>query len=200
MSSVNLIFVKQNAVLDTITLDVSLSETHASKVEVTEHPVETGASIVDHARPKPDVLTIEGLVSADPLPTGEFASSQGDASDTQHGERLFERPGQAYRDLLDLKNAGKLVDVSTALRQYENMLLTDLSVPRDPKTGQALRFSATFTEVRVVSNREVAVEAEPKQHGGKKHGAEAPAKLKSTALSDVGDFFGWKHSGEGVAH
>lgn len=48
-------------------VDVSLRETHGVGAEVTDHPVERGANIVDHIRPLPRTFSIEGLVTNHPI-------------------------------------------------------------------------------------------------------------------------------------
>lgn len=50
-----------------ITLDASLHEQHTGTATITDHPVEQGSNIADHIRPDPDMLTIEGVVSNQPL-------------------------------------------------------------------------------------------------------------------------------------
>lgn len=53
--------------LDTITFDASVSEQHGSESTVTDHPVETGANIIDHIRDLPSTLRIEGVLVDFPL-------------------------------------------------------------------------------------------------------------------------------------
>src|SRR5713101_5273233 len=55
------------ALLDVITIDATLQEVHKADAEVTEHPVELGADITDHVRPKPVELRIEGIISDTPI-------------------------------------------------------------------------------------------------------------------------------------
>lgn len=49
--------------------DVVLSVLHEGITELTDHPVEVGVDITDHARSTPDALTIEGVVSNTPAPS-----------------------------------------------------------------------------------------------------------------------------------
>jgi hypothetical protein len=46
--------------------DIITSETHEAVMTITSHPVEKGADVVDHARPDPERITIEGYVSNKP--------------------------------------------------------------------------------------------------------------------------------------
>ena len=48
-------------------VDLALTEEHSHDSEATQYPVEKGANITDHVRPKPISITFEGIVSASPL-------------------------------------------------------------------------------------------------------------------------------------
>lgn len=137
------------AQIDAMELDATVSEQHAGEVDVTEDQVEVGANIVDHARPKPEQLTIEGVVTNTPLAPRVRALD----------------PEIAYAKLREIKDKTKLVSIITPLRTYDNMLMTSLSVPRDRRTGDALRFTASFREVRFATSKVTATivsEARPK--------------------------------------
>ena len=50
-------------------LDVDLQESHDLASDITEHPVEEGADVTDHVRPRLRRVTIEGYVSDTPMLT-----------------------------------------------------------------------------------------------------------------------------------
>lgn len=155
---VALLFKKQRASIGTVQLDASVSETHEARVEVTEHPVEQGVNISDHARPLPRALKIEGLVSnyALPDPTAPLtARLSGSTQYSSRSELAGNRAEEAYSELLRLKDAAELITVVTAIQTYENMLITDLNIPRDASSGDGLRFSVNLKQVTVVNSRTV---------------------------------------------
>src|SRR5262245_31080718 len=49
-----------------VRFDAVLSEVHEDVVTITDHPVELGVNVSDHARPEPERLTLEGVVSSIP--------------------------------------------------------------------------------------------------------------------------------------
>jgi hypothetical protein len=55
-----------NLTIGPIWIDVSISERHSVSAEVTAHPVERGVDIVDHIRPMPREVQIEGFVTNHP--------------------------------------------------------------------------------------------------------------------------------------
>lgn len=58
---------KRSFVTTSVRFDVVTSETHEALVAITDHPVEDGPNVSDHARDEPDTIAIEGFVSNSPL-------------------------------------------------------------------------------------------------------------------------------------
>jgi hypothetical protein len=50
-----------------VIFDACTAQTHEGTVEITEHPVEEGSDVADHARPAPERLSLEGFVSNTPM-------------------------------------------------------------------------------------------------------------------------------------
>lgn len=51
-----------------VKLDVTQSESHEETVTISDHPVEEGVAITDHARSEPSAIYVEGKVSNVPMP------------------------------------------------------------------------------------------------------------------------------------
>lgn len=51
-----------------VKLDATQSETHEDTVTLTDHPVERGISVTDHAKDEPVFYSVEGIVSNIPMP------------------------------------------------------------------------------------------------------------------------------------
>lgn len=147
-------------VIDDYLIDVATSEEHSYESEVTEYPVESGSSISDNIRPKPIEVTIEGVVSDFPLsPLIVDARATATSSPSQ----------EALEKLLRIRDAREPVRITTGLKIYESMVLRSLSIPQDAETGQALKFRATFVQVKIVENKRTFVRVATSQVGaGKK--------------------------------
>ncbi len=130
--------------IDGFAIDVTVSEEHGDRYEVTQHPVEDGADVSDHVRIFPAQITLTGIVSDTPI-----------APVAGIRDVLSIPSNDAYAKLRSIGR--KVVTVVTALRTYENMTISDLSVPRDSNTGKALRFRATFQQIRLVENERATV-------------------------------------------
>lgn len=191
-AGVTLLFQPFQAIIDTLVLDASVREEHVSEVEVTDHPVEQGAAVSDHARPKPEELTIEGVVSNTPLnhlQTRRAVTSEGFSWTTSAAVNSVRGvPGNAesaYVTLRAMRDTPRLVTIITALRSYDNMVMTSLKVPRDGAIGDVLKFEAKFKQVRIVTNAVTVVatkvpKAKPQQKLGSK------ATTSPTAGTPVG--------------
>lgn len=135
---------KRNALIDVVTLDASISELHAVSAQITMHPVERGANIADHVRKEPDVLQIEGIISNHPVQIGGAFTSPVD------------EPAQsAYEHLLSIISSGQLITIVTTLREYKDMAIQKLEVPRNAELGNVVRFTCTARQVRLVDSQVV---------------------------------------------
>jgi len=56
-----------NLTIGPIWIDVSISEKHGLTADVSDHPVERGTNVVDHIRPTPRTVQIEGFVTNHPI-------------------------------------------------------------------------------------------------------------------------------------
>jgi len=127
--------------IDGFLIDASLRENHTYPNEVTSEPVESGADITDHVLVKPIEVTIEGVVSD--TPTGDAADARG--VDTVPSE-------DALQILEGISNNREPVVIESSLRVFEDMVLENLDIPRDARTGAALQFAARFRQIILVTN------------------------------------------------
>jgi hypothetical protein len=147
--------------------DVVVEESHEDELQITEHPVEQGAAISDHAYKKPATITIRGGVS--------------DASaENTGGER---RSVDFYNKLLELQKSREPFDVVTGKRLYSNMLLQTLSTITDNVSEYALNFTAACREIIVVTTRTTTVPPRSRHAHPGKTGATSDAGQKQPRQS-----------------
>lgn len=131
-----------------VTVDASVAEGHTLEGDVTEHPVEKDSDISDNYRVRPRTVQIEGVISDTPLSTGfpgeTLVNSIGSALSGASPSKT------AWDQIQDYFDNAQVIDISTSLQSYPNMVLTNFSVARDAKNGQNLRFSCTAKRLRVV--------------------------------------------------
>ena len=116
--------------------DAFLKESHSGSVRVTEHPVQGGSNISDHAYNLPDRLTLDVLVSdsVESIISGQFTG--GDTKSTS-----------AYEILRSLKERRVLVSVRTRLHYYTNMIIESLNTSGDYRSSNSLRCSVVLRQV-----------------------------------------------------
>lgn len=151
---ISLLFPKSKVSVGLVEFDATLSETHRKTNEVTAHPVEAGVDVVDHIRPLPEEVEINGVVSDTPL---VFLASLRAPSPIKGAlTRPSDRADTAYAELEAIMANAELVEVITRLREYEDMAITDMTIERDASTGNVLNASLSLRQVMTVETQTVA--------------------------------------------
>lgn len=157
--------------------DAFLKESHTGSVRITDHPVQGGASISDHAYNLPDKLTIEIFVSdvMDVLVKNQFSEY-----DT--------KSVSAYEVLRELKEARQPLEINTRLRIYEDMIIENMSITDDYKSRNSLRCSVSFRQIIMASvSTEIVVLKRKQQVVQENKGGDTssggPSVLKQGAIS-----------------
>lgn len=175
-----------------ILLDASVSETHTSAASITSHPVERGANITDHVHREPDTITIQGIISNTPtrFPEGTVgvALIRSVANLVSGVSNDLAKTG--YEQLRQLVEGKELIKIVTTLREYNDMLLENLTVTRDADNGDCLNFSVTARQVRLISTSSVAAIPSPKEPKkaskkslGKQSKQEVPAPARPISIA-----------------
>ena len=150
------LLIRTNRDLGGIILDAVISESTVSNVRVTRNPIELGADINDHAIIEPKEYNLEAVVSDSPLfgvgsgtlitDSGFFGSSSTDSKT---------RSQAAYDALIAIQEAREPIDLQTGLKQYSNMLLSNITVNQDKDTSNAIFFTAKLIEVIIARTEEI---------------------------------------------
>src|SRR5688572_16816190 len=112
-----------------VVFTATLKESPKFVVDVSEHPVEEGSNVTDHARPKLITASFEVVISdaGNPANATSAAAAQ---SALEFFVDLYERP--------------RVVSIASTRLFYESMLMTSFDPPRDKTTGQAIKFTVEF--------------------------------------------------------
>lgn len=135
-----------------IVVDATVSEEHMATCLITKNPVEDGAKITDHVTLEPVTLTVEGVISDTPLGFAIIGNIQNLVRSVSTLFGKSSRSVDAYNRLLKLRQDRQPFKVITGLKQYKNMILSDLSVVRTKDTGNAIHFRAVMEEINIVSS------------------------------------------------
>lgn len=132
-----------------------MRENHRSSLGITENPIETGASVTDHAYVNPKSLTLE------------FAD--GNAAAT-------------YNALVRFQESRVPFFIVSGLYLYKNMLIKEISANRDAATSRILDGRAELQEIIIVSTAYTSTEASANdpQSSGRPGGAQSTQSARPT--------------------
>lgn len=134
----NALFLKKRSIAGFVP-DVIVEERHEDRLSITEHPVESGANITDHAYKEPAELVMTVLWKQDYTTVGGYLFG------TQIGSQ-----SDVYTGLRNLQDSRQLIHVIAGKRSYKDMLIEELRVTTDANTENALEVRARFKQVIIV--------------------------------------------------
>lgn len=161
-----------------ITAQVTVEERHHDELEITDHPIEQGASISDHAYKRPAEVWIECAWSNSPSrDTGIIGTAVGVATAltgqagalaaaaiptvTAIGSILsgndVNQVNDIYQKLLKLQASREPFDVYTGKRVYNNMLFKALDVVTNVTSENALMIRCICRQLIIVKTQTVVV-------------------------------------------
>jgi hypothetical protein len=153
--------------LGSISIQATFEERLTDTIQITEHPVESGVQVSDHAYVRNPEVTIrcgwsnsngflgalgelEGIASAVNQQLNgaglDFGALTADSYPSVGGY-----VSGIYQQLQDLQQSLRPFTIATTIRTYLNMMMTSLSVTRDQKTSQALMVTAVCRQIKMVS-------------------------------------------------
>jgi hypothetical protein len=132
--------------------DVTIEERHEDTLVVTQHPVETGSSIADHAYRQPSKVTIRCGWSNSSLRAllGVVEGLLDGSFDTDYVRTV-------YNKFLALQASRELFDVVTGKRSYKNMVISRISVVTDGTSENALMMTCECQEILLATTQTVQV-------------------------------------------
>jgi len=133
-----------------ITMDATISEKHEDSLTVTEHPIEKGAAISDHAYKNPMWVTI---IAGKGMKDGESV------------------PRETYEALLELQQSREPFNIITGKREYENMLAQTINVMTDTDTENVLMVMLDCCEVIITETEVTQVPASRQRQAAKTQSA-----------------------------
>lgn len=132
-----------------IEIQATLEELYSDVLHTTQHPVEIGAPITDHAYKRPMEVVIKcgwSNSGIDALVSTVTSLFSGDLSMTDY-------VGGIYSQLLALQESRQPFDITTTKRIYSNMLIVALMSRVDEKTSNVLMVTATCREMLIVETQ-----------------------------------------------
>lgn len=143
--------------------DAVLRARHNQTLQITEHPVQDGANISDHAYLLPFRLTLDIGIS-DAMAQYTSASSTG-ANNTRYQKwnagGSSSKSVSAYQTLLNIQESRRFLTLTTRLATYGNMLIESVAPEESHETIASLRATVTFKQVFTGTVSTVEISARP---------------------------------------
>jgi len=128
--------------------DVTTEESHQDTLTITEHPIQQGAPITDHAYKNPSEVTMRVAWS-----------NCKEAADRKSVDSVvIDTIADAYAYLLKLQASRRPFDVITGKRAYKNMLIKSLANTTDRKTNETLDIVVGFKQPNFVKTSTSKIE------------------------------------------
>lgn len=195
---------------EVLVVDVTVSDEISFQNELTQHPVEEGQDVTDHVRSKPLQIKIEGLLSGSPISLdldtkglitsgasivnqqlGGFKGALGAATVAGAGKIGGKLMGETADPLLQARD--KLLELASKrtpmryvhkLKNFDDMIITSLSFPRDKSIGRALKFNMTLQQINIVKSETTFIE---KINRSAAHSAAKKSNLGTQATKTVNE-------------
>lgn len=156
--------------IEDFAIDASIREVATYESLVAEDPIETGSDITDHVRNKKPDLVIDAVVTDSPI---------GAMVDARNTTTLPTEDALAH--LLKLRESRQPFTVLCNLGLFGSVVFKRLVIPRDPRTGAALGFTATLKQIEIVDVERTTVRVSiPRTQRKEKRGTKA-TKENATA-------------------
>lgn len=154
MDMLSVLFSQQRRRIGAKVPSVVISEKHSDALEITEHPVEIGAPVSDHAFKRPAEVTMElGFAGGGSLIDGIDTTK---IFNVDTGLSLGTSPADVYKELLTLQESCVPFDVITGKRTYKNMLIRAIEVTTDKTSENVLMCVLTLREVIISETKKIS--------------------------------------------
>jgi hypothetical protein len=192
-----------------VNTQMTIEEAHSDEMEITDHPVEQGAVISDHAFARPSEVILTIAWSNSPNNSGAFNQILGAAANASpllqkvigaaelvNGIAKAFSSGdpvtvQKYKGILQLYNDRRIFDVYTGKRVYKNMLIKSIATTTDAKTENSIIMRVTMRQILMAQTQTVTVPdsanmANPAQNGAtNNYGVKYPLPTPSINLPSL---------------
>lgn len=157
MGIAQLFFRKDNFIAE-IKLDVIVEESVQSSTTITSNPVENGADVNDHIIINPLTFSMQGIVSDTKVGIlgGLNAVGQLLSGDAFTKENTPSK--DAWESLLELQADRTPFTLVTNLKDYENVVIENISTSQNKDTSNALIFTANMREIIFVGSQALTAE------------------------------------------
>jgi hypothetical protein len=175
--------------LGELVVDAFVHETHGFSSEISEHPVESGSSIVDHIHNKAFCLSIDGIISNTPMTLVGLAAFDSASRYLQGESNDFALA--AFEKIENIFAQRTPLSIATSLKTYHKMVLESLGIERGGGfSSDTLHFTCIAKQIRLAHQERIKLpepkveRAKPKQKRGLQETKLIPQEQAETLKRD----------------
>ncbi len=160
---------------DMYVFDAVFKLEHTTSLRTTDHPIQTGANVVDHSYQLPERLMCEIGMS--------------DAMDAYYQDQWQEYSAKsvsAYKKLKEIQYSRMPLTIDTRLNTYRNMVIEHMHAPDDFKTVYGLRCVITLKQLITAQVKATKVSVRPHASNKTSGGVKQAKPPVGSALSEMG--------------
>lgn len=152
--------------------DGVMSSDHYDELTITRHPVQSGASIVDHAYKEPSTVVLDVLFTdaLDSFLQGQYANNPSKSI-------------AAYQTFLQLQLGRTPLTLTTHLQTYSNMLIKSVRASDTNMTAHGAKISLRFEQIILAQVSTQTVSARPNQTQTTNTGGAQPTPVPPTTTN-----------------
>lgn len=121
-----------------VQFDASLAEQHRRESEITDYPIEQGANISDHVRPKPIIVQLLCIVSQTPIPFDISVPS-------------ITRVEDARTKIIKWRDKGLMLNLFTFREYYTQMVIQAIEEDVDYSNANDFEATISFKQISTAS-------------------------------------------------
>jgi len=170
----------QPASSTTFFFDAVIRADHVQELTATKHPIQNGASVVDHSYLEPARLVLEVMFSdaLDRYRAGSYTSAQS-------------KSVSAFQTFQYLQALRIPLTVNTKLRQYTSMVIKSLRAADTKETVAGLRMTLYLEQILIGTVTSATQSARPSETGSSQEGTVTPQPLPSSLQNYVDSMGNW---------
>jgi hypothetical protein len=171
------LFIRNRRTLAGIELDAVVNETYENVVTASRFPIEKGSDITDNSILEPRKISIEAVVSDNPLGLAAFGEIVDNVTDLfgSATETNLTRSQAAYRELVRIEQLREPITIQTKLETYNNMLITNISTNQDVDSSAIVRLFIEAQELIITESQIVELTEEQLQVGSPREQGTSPS-------------------------
>lgn len=167
---ISIVYGSSKSSIGELVVDAFISESHSFSAEISDHPVESGQSIVDHVRSLPVTLMIDGIISNTLM--NLIGLTAIDSVGRLLNKESNDFSARAFEKIEKLFQERKPLTICTSLKDYRNMVLESLTIERGGGANESLSFKCTAKQICIVEQSLISIpqskatRTKPKQKKG----------------------------------